>query len=623
MTREKFEQLVEKLTLRAERSPALYKMQVIILALAGYFYIYFILGILLSVLFVLLLSFVMGKSHVFVLKLFMGLGFFAVIIVRSLWVKFDKPNGIRISSEQAPNLFKSIKELSAVLKTSRIHQVLIDDSYNAGIAQIPRFGLFGGYRNYLILGLPCLAALTPEQFRAVLAHELGHLSRAHGRTGSWVYRIRETWYTLLEQLNEKEHWGNIIFVPFFKRFVPYFDAFTFVLRRTHEYDADRYASELTSPEKNALSLITATIKQSFLSTRFWPKIYKMADDQSEPVSDVYTLLERALKEDIPVEDATRWLNEELSVETDCFDSHPSLAERLQAIGIKPSMVLHTEHCAAEFYLNGCLEEIESRLNRLWYNQEQENWRERYEQVQEYRKKLDDLNQKDVSRQLTDEESLDRACLIEELISPAEALPYYEKLLTSRQDDPRINFLFGRTLLSLNREQGVSHIEAAMGIDEEAILPGCEILWEYFLKNGRKEEAAHYYSIGLKHSEMLDQASEEREIINVNDEFCSHGIAAESLKSFIEELRTHPVKQAYLVQKTNILTSAPLYVLGISIIDPWYTFFLESKANQYKKTIVEKIAQELVFPGESVVFCQDFNNQRFKKIFKKIPGSRLI
>ena len=70
---------------------------------------------------------------------------------------------------------------------------IIDDEFNACIVQIPRFGLFGGARNYLVIGLPLMQTLTVEQFAAVLAHEYGHLSGAHGHFSAWIYRLRVTW----------------------------------------------------------------------------------------------------------------------------------------------------------------------------------------------------------------------------------------------------------------------------------------------------------------------------------------------------------------------------------------------------------------------------------------------
>ena len=46
--------------------------------------------------------------------------------------------------------------------------------------------MFGWYRNYLLIGLPLAKALTVEQFKAVLAHEFGHLAKGHGAMSNWI-----------------------------------------------------------------------------------------------------------------------------------------------------------------------------------------------------------------------------------------------------------------------------------------------------------------------------------------------------------------------------------------------------------------------------------------------------
>ena len=96
----------------------------------------------------------------------------------------------------------------------KVHEVLLTHDFNAAIAQVPRLGLFGFHKNYLILGLPLMMALSLDQFRAVLAHEFGHLSGAHGRFGSWIYRIRRSWYQLMANLEHQQHWGAFIFDRF-------------------------------------------------------------------------------------------------------------------------------------------------------------------------------------------------------------------------------------------------------------------------------------------------------------------------------------------------------------------------------------------------------------------------
>src|SRR5207249_200161 len=113
--------------------------------------------------------------------------------------------------------------------------VLLTDDFNAAAAQRPRLGIFGWQENYLLLGLPLMLALTPGQFRSVVAHELGHLSGNHGKFGGWIYRINRTWEQLVERMTQSRSWVSGIFTKFFGWYMPFFEAYSFVLRRQQEY----------------------------------------------------------------------------------------------------------------------------------------------------------------------------------------------------------------------------------------------------------------------------------------------------------------------------------------------------------------------------------------------------
>jgi len=134
----------------------------------------------------------------------------AYAILRALWVRFPRPDGVAVTRAQAPALFTMVEELRRKLACPRFHHVLLTAEWNAAVAQRPRLGPFGWYENYLQLGLPLMTGLSLDEFRAVLAHELGHLSRNHGRFGSWIYRIRATWGRLLESLHQaRHHWRGL------------------------------------------------------------------------------------------------------------------------------------------------------------------------------------------------------------------------------------------------------------------------------------------------------------------------------------------------------------------------------------------------------------------------------
>jgi len=225
MTNEEFDALVSKLEQQAIRSPAIYKSKVVLLGLIGYAYLGLVLSLILGLFLSLLASIFYLKA--IAIKLAIPVGLVLWKMVKAMWVKIPPPTGRVLQSAEAPALFSLIETLRVKLKAPPFYQVILTGDFNAAVVQLPQLGIFGWYRNYLLIGLPFMKALTPAQFEAVVAHELGHLSYGHGRISTWIYRVRAAWTRLLSALDQQRSWSVNIFRPFLKWYAPYFNAYTF------------------------------------------------------------------------------------------------------------------------------------------------------------------------------------------------------------------------------------------------------------------------------------------------------------------------------------------------------------------------------------------------------------
>jgi hypothetical protein len=143
----------------------------------------------------------------------------------------EPPKGETVNAGEAPELFAMLRQLQQRLQTPAIHAVLLTTDFNAAVSQVPRLGIFGWHRNYLLLGLPLMKGLTVEQFQADLGHEQGHLSRGHARVANWIYRMRMIWTQLESAFERKNHWGSGLILRFFKWYIPYFNAISFPFAR--------------------------------------------------------------------------------------------------------------------------------------------------------------------------------------------------------------------------------------------------------------------------------------------------------------------------------------------------------------------------------------------------------
>ncbi|MEH1838791.1 MAG: M48 family metalloprotease [Nostoc sp.] len=467
-TQERFDKLIEKLEVFANKQPHLYKLHVGFLATLGYAYIFLVLVVTLTLLVGIIFLMLKAQSiHASSVKGVLFLLAFALVLVRSLWVSFPPPTGLPLQPKDVPNLYSLINQISSKLQAPRFHQILLTNDFNAGVVQRPRLGLLGWQQNYLIVGLPLMLALPPEQFRAVLAHELGHLSRNHSRFSGWIYRQRETWYRIIKGLRQGgNEVSSLIFDRFLTWYSPFFNAYSFVLARMDEYEADRCAVELTGEQNAAEALINVEVKARFIERYFWSSIYKQVETEIEPPKMTYMAMQQALSQRLHQEITSSYLMEALTKKTNNADTHPCLTDRLKALGyiFNPQQELAIfapiEISAAQNLLENRLEKFIAHFSQTWREEIATPWRQKYANFQQSIATLKDLNQKAKTQQLTLDEATKRAFLTFEFDGEEVVIPLLQEIIHRDAHHASANYLLGQILLNKQDTTGIEYIERA-------------------------------------------------------------------------------------------------------------------------------------------------------------------
>lgn len=626
LSQEQFDALVKRLEGFARQQPATYKLRVALLALLGYAYVFLILAGLLAILWAIAqLVLLSGRINALILKLAILVLIPVFVILRSLWVTFPPPTGLELSRVQVPRLFALIDELTSALKAPPFHRVLLTSDFNAGVLQIPRLGIFGWQQNYLLIGLPLMQALSPEQFRAVLAHEFGHLSGNHSRFAGWIYRVRKTWVQLLERLHRGGHGGSFaVFEGFFNWYAPFFSAYSFVLARMDEYEADRCACQLAGAQNTAEALINVEVRAKFLESQFWPTVYKQVDRQVEPPAATFTNMSRALRADVKLEDGSKWFNQALAQKTSNADTHPCLSDRLSALGYSQaqreqlSLAAKLEVSAAQQFLGNALKQLTDHFDRAWKEEVATPWRQRYAYAQEVQKKLQALEEKAQNQPLTAEEAWNRASWTAEFKGKEAAIPLIKEILATQPNHASANYALGQILLEENDASGIGYIEKAIETDLETVIPGCELI-DFFLKQqGKIEEAKAYQKRAQQHYNLLMKARQERSFVIASDQFQPHNLTDAQVQELCQQLSGYErLKEAYLVQKVvQYFPEKPFYVLGVKRDRR----FFESDSSGHDNQLVERLANEVQFPGNAYIIILNDNTKNLGKKLRGVEGS---
>jgi len=293
---------------------------------------------------------------------------------------FQTPQGRELTRTDCPRLFARLDELRSRSGVRPFDKVWLIGDYNAGVAHEPRWGWLGPSRRHLLIGLPLLVLLTPEQMSAVLAHEVAHDSTADDRFLVWIHRLQQRWTRVFTDWSVgRSLWLRLCGWPLqllVARFWPEFNAHAAVLSRAEEFRADRRSAEWTSPEAAASALWCIDCFGLRLREETWPAIWRETESRPQPPDDLFDSLPRRLAAPPAADDARRWLTE-LETGLVAVDStHPSLIARLEQLGVAVpdgEFPRAPARSAADEWLAPNEARLRDEFSREWQTQQARTW----------------------------------------------------------------------------------------------------------------------------------------------------------------------------------------------------------------------------------------------------------
>ncbi|WP_028102547.1 M48 family metallopeptidase [Pseudoduganella violaceinigra] len=480
-------------------NPEAFRRKVLAISLAAYVALFGALAGLVA-LFVTLMQWAVESQRVFT-TIKVGLfGLFLLplifVVLRFMFMRLDRPSGRELERDEAPKLFDIVDKLHSKLQGPEIHHVLVTDDYNAAICQHARYGIFGGYRNYLIVGLPFLLGTTPKEMLSVLAHEYGHLCGDHSKGAAWVYRQRRLLVGFYEHFRDgaEDNVVSAAMAGMLKRFFPYYSAYTFVLARQFEYEADQIASEMAGHTATGQGLVRSHLLGDWVGRTFWPRMYENADRAERPPFMPYASMRMAFKANYD-----EWANQKAmdaawAESSDVDDTHPCLRERLDAIGAPPGLPPPVETPAADVMLAaGVGKKLESELDKQWWDANGRSWRERYRHVTLSQSRIRELDAQPLP-QLSVQHLQELASLKLEFENAAAAKPaLQEQLKRSGGPFPKASLMYGQVLLAEGDRKGVDFLRDAALNDPRLLNEAAERGYHYLLSKEGEDSANLWWS----------------------------------------------------------------------------------------------------------------------------------
>ena len=552
------------------------------------------------------------------------------IVLRSLWITLPEPDGMELRRDQAPELFDLIHEVTTKLNGPKIHHVLVNSDFNASVVQIPQFGMFGWLNNYLVVGLPLLRAFTPAEFRAVLAHEVGHLSGKHGGFSGWIYRLRQSWVEVLTRVRYERHYASFLFEPFLNWYAPYLSAYSFVLARAQERHADEYAVDLAGRDTTAVMLARLDVKQRKLTEDFWPSFFRQSKEQPKAPRDPFEQMLSGVEKPIGPVKAQKWFFQALSVPTGYADTHPALADRLAAIGYpKDSPEVagllddvvkadEQQESAAAYYLRDLPEDFVPRQNRLFREQLVQAWNASHAQNNEAKKQLAKLEEDAKERPLTLEEQWQRVKLLSQVQDDNATIPLLKTMLSEHPDHVGAHFVLGAILLEQQNAEGVALLEKAMELSPATTGDASAVLSGFYFEQGNRELAETFRKRAAEIQEKEAKLREKALDFSVRDTFVFHNVREVILKEVQAQLhKVRGLSEAFLFRKV-VEGSEHVYVLAVLAGYSWQ----EGVNAKHLEPLFEDLVQITAFPSPLVFLSLDMEPGELLPKIRAVPGAAI-
>ncbi|GLW30145.1 M48 family metallopeptidase [Actinoplanes regularis] len=246
---------------------------------------------------------------------------------RAIRAKPSHPHGLVVTPAQTPELWQQVHALAAEVGTRAPDEIRLVPEVNAAVDEETKLlGLIGGTRR-LYIGMPLLQTFSVDQLRSVLAHELGHYSGSHTRLSAVAYRGRMAMH---ETLDGVSNWN--VFGWAFKAYGWLYRLVSSAVARRQELEAD-----LASVRVAGVDAATSALREIPVVGTAWDFYFERYISSGweigyapDDVFGGFAELYRARTDEL-----ARMREEEPSDETSRWDSHPAIAERIEAMRAAP------------------------------------------------------------------------------------------------------------------------------------------------------------------------------------------------------------------------------------------------------------------------------------------------
>lgn len=253
----------------------------------------------------------------------------AAVVVWAIFPRFRrKEHCTAWERSHCPQLVDLVERTSAKLGCPAPDAFSLIMDVNAFASQRSRFwGL--ARRSHVGVGLPLLALLREQELAGVVAHEIGHHVASDVRLGPWIYATRRAIERTISNLDGSSYLLHLPFVLYGRLYL----RVTASVSRAQEFNADRVAAQAVGREAVGTALYRIEHASEAFNAYFQFEVVPLLDrGLIPPVIDGFRRFLAAPRWRSAIR---RSIDERLALPPSSTDTHPTLQERLTALGLSP------------------------------------------------------------------------------------------------------------------------------------------------------------------------------------------------------------------------------------------------------------------------------------------------
>ena len=472
-------------------------------------------------------------------------------VVRALRRPNARARGLKLERASAPRLYELIDETARRLGVRPPGGIWLTMGLDAKT-------IASGGEPDLLLGLPLLDAVSPDELRAIVAVVLARPFTGDGRTAA-AYRAGMRWgEVLIPAVQTPARAGANVAALVAVAWVWLLD-FEHVAAAREEH-ARAAASGLTGERDVEAALTRVAVCESYVDEVFWPALVARHSANVE-APDAITQLRNAVHARMPDDEwQRRWNRARAELKLATIDPPTQDVDRPRASALVDAAPVFTQ-----------------AFDATWRAANAFNWTALQKGIGAQAAKLDELDAIASTRELTEREAWQRLLLREAREGTPAMLADLRAWAAAHPTDGPAQFQAGRALLSQQDESGIPLIEHAIVLDERYGVEGNALIAAYLRGRAREEEATDYWKRSEAAAKDLNKGLQARTKVAKNVTLRAHELGAKEVEQIAQRLRTfRGVKAATLARgETSILPTIPLLIIGIQWRRSAFWFTIES------------------------------------------------